>query len=203
MRPARDRRHRVGPARGRQLDEPDARRSIAAGATVVCFSGDKLLGGPQAGIAVGRDAAIERMRAHPFARAVRIDKLSLAALEATLRLHLDGAVPAARMLAANAGELEARAQRLAGLITIDGTQIDVVPATGFAGGGSLPEEELPGFAVRIVPRGGADAVAELLRAGDPPVVAPVRDGALLLHVRTLPDDRLETVADAVHAALAS
>ncbi len=187
---------------GRQ-DEPSARRSVSAGAAVVCFSGDKLLGGPQAGIAVGQAEAIERMRAHPLARAMRIDKLSLAALEATLRLHLgSGEVPALRMLAEDDGALEARARRLAGLLGGD-HGIDVVAAPGFAGGGSLPEEELPGWAVRIVSAAGAEMLQQRLRDGDPPVIAPVRDDALLLHVRTLEDDALETVADAVHAALGS
>ena len=141
------------------------------------------------------------MRAHPLARAMRIDKLSLAALEATLRLHLgSGEVPALRMLATDGGELEARARRLAGLLG-GGEEIDVVAAPGFAGGGSLPEEELPGWAVRIAPAAGAEMLQQRLRDGDPPVIAPVRDGALLLHVRTLEDDRLDTVADAVDAAL--
>ncbi len=183
-------------------DEPDARRSIAAGASVVCFSGDKLLGGPQAGVAVGRSEAIERMRAHPLARAVRIDKLSLAALEATLRLHLgSGDIPVVRMLAADDGELEARARRLSGLLTSKGVETGVIRAPGFAGGGSLPEEELPGWAVRISPAMGAEMLQERLRAGEPALIAPVRDGALLLHVLTLADDQLDTVAEAVHAAL--
>ena len=188
---------------GGRHEEPSARRSVSAGATVVCFSGDKLLGGPQAGIAVGQVEAIERLRAHPLARAMRIDKLSLAALEATLRLHLgSGEVPALLMLATGDGELEARARRLAGLLG-GGEEIGVVAAPGFAGGGSLPEEELPGWAVRIAPAAGAEMLQQRLRDGDPPVIAPVRDGALLLHVRTLEDDRLDTIADAVHAALRS
>jgi L-seryl-tRNA(Ser) seleniumtransferase len=182
--------------------EPDARRSVAAGASVVCFSGDKLLGGPQAGIAVGRSDAIERMRAHPLARAMRIDKLSLAALEATLRLHLgSGDIPVVRMLAADDCELEDRARRLSGLLSSAGVETEVIRAPGFAGGGSLPEEQLPGWAVRVSPATGAETLQERLRAGEPALIAPVRDGALLLHVRTLPDDQLETVAETVRAAI--
>src|SRR5205823_10456153 len=121
-------------------DEPPVRRSVAAGCAVTCFSGDKLLGGPQAGLMVGTRAAIDRCRAHPLARAVRIDKLSLAALEAVLRLYLDPAralreIPVLRMLAAGEEELRDRATRMSEAI---GPAARVIVASGRVGGGALP-----------------------------------------------------------------
>ncbi|MGH2763394.1 MAG: L-seryl-tRNA(Sec) selenium transferase, partial [Thermoleophilaceae bacterium] len=130
--------------------EPGVRRSVTAGCAVVCFSGDKLLGGPQAGLVAGRRDAIERCRAHPLARALRIDKLSLAALEAVLRLHRDGrpeAVPVLRMLTAGDAELRARAERMRALVP--GAR--VVDAVARVGGGALPLLELPGPACAVGP----------------------------------------------------
>jgi L-seryl-tRNA(Ser) seleniumtransferase len=186
-------------------DEPPVRRSVAAGCAVVCFSGDKLLGGPQAGLMVGRRDEIERCRVHPLARAVRIDKLSLAALEATLRLYLDPAaalreVPVLRMLVAGESELRARAERMRAAV---GDGADVIRAVARVGGGALPLLELEGpvCAVDPGPRG-ADELARRLRAADPPVVGRVRDGWLLLDPRTLGDADADSAAAAVVAALA-
>jgi L-seryl-tRNA(Ser) seleniumtransferase len=167
-------------------DEPTARSSIEAGAAVVCFSGDKLLGGPQAGVIVGSRDAVERIRRHPLARAVRIDKLSLAALEATLELSRDPQralreLPVLRMAAESADAVRTRAQRLAD--RLGGT---VVPSTGRIGGGAVPLLELPSFACAL---DGGDALAATLRAADPPVVAVVREGRVLLDCRTLTDDQ--------------
>jgi L-seryl-tRNA(Ser) seleniumtransferase len=185
-------------------DEPPVKRSVAAGAAVVCFSGDKLLGGPQAGLMVGTREAIERCRRHPLARAVRIDKLSLAALEATLRLYRDPAralreVPVLRMLAAGDEELQVRAELMAGLVG----GADVIRAAAKVGGGALPLLELEG-PVCVVDPGplGADELARRLRAADPPVVARVRDGWLVLDPRTLDDAEAASAAHAVVAALA-
>src|SRR4051812_1787275 len=174
-------------------DEPPVRRSVAAGAALVCFSGDKLLGGPQAGLLVGRAAAAEAARRHPLARALRIDKLSLAALEATLRLHRDApaGIPVLAMLAASPA---ARAERLAALI--EGATL--VDSTARVGGGALPLLELPGPAVALP--GAPDALAAALRRGDPPVVGRLEDGRLLLDPRTLADDEIEPAARAVAAA---
>jgi L-seryl-tRNA(Ser) seleniumtransferase len=171
--------------------EPSARESLAAGADLVCFSGDKLLGGPQAGIVVGRGELIERLRRHPLQRAVRIDKLSLAALEGTLRLYLDAPerIPVLRMLHESSAGVRARAERLASLV--DGTVEETV---GRVGGGALPLAELPSFACAI-----EEALAAPLRAGDPPVVGIVRDGKLLLDCRTLGDAEVDEVAAAVSA----
>jgi L-seryl-tRNA(Ser) seleniumtransferase len=181
--------------------EPPVRRSVRAGAAVVCFSGDKLLGGPQAGLMVGEREAIAACRRHPLARAVRIDKLSLAALEATLGLYRDPAharraIPVLAMLDADPGPRDARARRLA-----EATGGTVVRATAKVGGGALPLLELPGPAVALDPGpAGADALAAALRAGDPPVVGRIQDGRLLLDPRTLTDDEADLAARAVRAA---
>jgi L-seryl-tRNA(Ser) seleniumtransferase len=166
-------------------DEPLVRRSVAAGAALVVFSGDKLLGGPQAGLIVGRRDAVEAARRHPLARALRIDKLSLAALEATLRLQRDAPdeVPVVAMLGAT--DLRERAEWLAAHIP----GAVVIESTGRVGGGALPLLELPGPVVAL-----PDAsLAAALRAGDPPLVGRVEDDRLLLDPRTLAEDELETV----------
>jgi L-seryl-tRNA(Ser) seleniumtransferase len=175
-------------------DEPGPAESIAGGADLVCFSGDKLLGGPQAGIVAGRADLVERLRRHPLQRALRPDKLTLAALEGTLALLADpdtaGEVPVLRMLREPAETVRARAERLAGLV--GGT---VEESVARAGGGSLPLTELPSWACAV-----EEELAAALRAGEPPVVAVVRDGRTLLDCRTLADDEIEAVAAAVDAA---
>jgi L-seryl-tRNA(Ser) seleniumtransferase len=182
-------------------DEPPVRRSVRAGAAVVCFSGDKLLGGPQAGLMVGERDAIAACRRHPLARAVRIDKLSLAALEATLRVYRDPAharraIPVLAMLDIDPSTLDARARRLA-----DATGGTIVAATARAGGGALPLLELHGPAVALDPGpAGADAFAAALRAGDPALVGRIQDGRLLLDPRTLTDEEADAAARVVLAA---
>ncbi len=173
--------------------EPSARDSLTAGADLVCFSGDKLLGGPQAGIVAGSADLVEKLRRHPLQRALRVDKLTLAALEGTLQLHLDSAmrVPVLRMLGEDVGVVRARAERLAGL-----TGGSVEETVARVGGGALPLAELPSFACAL-----DEALAAPLRAGEPPVVGIVRDGKLLLDCRTLADDELDEVAAAVRACL--
>jgi L-seryl-tRNA(Ser) seleniumtransferase len=182
--------------------EPPVRRSVRAGAALTAFSGDKLLGGPQAGLLVGTRAAVAACRSHPLARAVRIDKLSLAALEATLLLHRDPELarrelPVLAMLSADPELLRARAEALAA-----GTGGRVVEDVARVGGGTLPLLELPGPVAAIDPGpGGADALAAALRAGDPPLVGRIREGRLLLDPRTLAEDELEPAIAAVRAAL--
>jgi L-seryl-tRNA(Ser) seleniumtransferase len=170
--------------------EPTASQSLLSGADVVVVSGDKLLGGPQAGIIVGRGDLIAQMRKNPLCRALRVDKVTLAGLEATLRLYRDPAralerVPTLAMLSASAPELEARAASLATALSGSGVDVSVTPVAGAVGGGTYPGTELPGFAVRIVPPAGADRLARALRTGEPPIVARIEDDALLLDVRTL------------------
>jgi L-seryl-tRNA(Ser) seleniumtransferase len=179
------------------LDEPTATASIEAGADLVCFSGDKLLGGPQAGIVVGRADLVERLRRHPLQRAVRADKLTLAALEGTLALYLDPErarreVPVLRMLDEPADAVRARAERLAALV---GGIVEETVAR--VGGGALPLAELASFAVAVEVE-----LAKALRLGDPPVVALVRDGRSLLDCRTLADAEIDQVAAAVERARA-
>jgi L-seryl-tRNA(Ser) seleniumtransferase len=183
-------------------EEPAVRRSVAAGAALVCFSGDKLLGGPQAGVLAGTAGAVARAARHPLARALRLDKLSLAALEATLRLYRDPAaareqLPVLAMLTASEDVLAARAARMAEAI---GVQAAVARAAGRVGGGALPLLDLEGPVVAIA---GAppDALARRLRAGEPPVLARIEDGRLLLDPRTLTDAEADAAAAAVRAAL--
>jgi L-seryl-tRNA(Ser) seleniumtransferase len=176
-------------------DEPTARESLAAGADLVCFSGDKLLGGPQAGIIVGRADLVERLRRHPLQRALRADKLTLAALEATLALYLDPGratkeIPVLRELADSADVVRARAERLAGLV---GGEVE--QAVARVGGGALPLADLPSFACAI-----EEELAARLREVDPPVIGLVRDGRCLLDCRTLSDAEVDQVADSVAAA---
>jgi len=178
--------------------EPSARDSLAAGADLVCFSGDKLLGGPQAGIVVGRAELVERLRRHPLQRAVRADKLTLAALEGTLALYLDPAragreVPVLRMLGEPGESVRARA---AGLAAAVGGEVEETVAR--VGGGALPLAEIPSFACAV-----EEELAGPLREGEPPVVGIVRDGRLLLDCRTLGDDEVEEVAAAVASARAA
>ena len=175
-------------------DEPSARDALAAGADLVCFSGDKLLGGPQAGIIVGRGELVERLRRHPLQRALRADKLTLAALEATLALYLEPEsaarrIPVLRMLVEPVEAVEARAERLAAIV---GGEVD--QAVGRVGGGALPLAELPSFACAV-----EEELAEPLRRGEPPVVALVRDGRCLLDCRTIADSEVDEVASAVTA----
>jgi L-seryl-tRNA(Ser) seleniumtransferase len=173
-------------------DEPTAASSLAAGADLVCFSGDKLLGGPQAGIVAGSADLVERLRRHPLHRALRIDKLSLAALEGTLLAYLepDADVPVLRMLRAQTAAVRARAERLAAAL---GGEVEETVAR--VGGGALPLAELPSFACAV-----EEELAAPLRLGEPPVVGIVRDGRLLLDCRTLTDAEADEVAAAAHAA---
>src|SRR5215208_5910804 len=175
-------------------DEPSAKESLAAGSDLVCFSGDKLLGGPQAGIVVGRADLVEKLRRHPLQRALRADKLTLAALEGTLALYLDPVaarreIPVTRMLEEPADAVRARAERLAAAV---GGEVEATVAR--VGGGALPLAELPSFACAV----GGELAAPLRRAV-PPVVAIVRDGRTLLDCRTLTDAEADEVAAAVLA----
>lgn len=180
--------------------EPTLAEALAAGADLVTCSGDKLLGGPQAGLILGAQAAVDPLRRHPLLRAVRLDKMSLAALEATLMLHRDAPqrVPVRRMLSAGEAELQHRAEQLCALLGCGTVEV----TEGFAGGGALPEERIASRAVSLQPAMGADAAAQHLRHGDPAVVGRIADGRLLLDMLTLDDDDLPQLAEAVRAVLA-
>ena len=190
--------------------EPTVGESIAHGADVVAFSGDKLLGGPQCGILVGRKNWIAAMGAHPLFRALRADKMTLAALEATLRLYdappatLQDTLPVLRMLTLPIDHLERRARRLhAALAALPGVCADVADGVSFTGGGSLPEVGLPTRVVRVrVAGSSADELARTLRHNRPAVLGAIADDWLTLDPRTLADDHfgqpdeIETVARA-------
>ena len=184
--------------------EPTVRESLAAGSDLVAFSGDKLLGGPQAGLLAGRTAIIERLRQHPLMRALRLDKMTLAALEATLRLHADPAraqeeIPVLRMLAQTPAALFARAAALCALLA-DVCAARVVESVGHAGGGALPGQDIASAAVSLGP-GAPDALAAALRAGRPAVVGRIHDGAFLLDMLAVADSELVDLAASIRLAL--
>jgi L-seryl-tRNA(Ser) seleniumtransferase len=190
--------------------EPTVAEAVAAGIDVVTFSGDKLLGGPQAGLIVGRRAAIEKIRKHPMARALRSDKLTLAALEATLRLYLDpqralAEIPVLRMLAVSPVELKSRSRRLARRLAVavdKAARIDVVAETSTVGGGALPLTQLPGFALAVSPQNlSVDALAARLRSARLPLVCRIQEGRLLLNLRTIAPGEENDLVHAVTAAL--
>jgi L-seryl-tRNA(Ser) seleniumtransferase len=186
--------------------EPRVTDALAAGADLVLFSGDKLLGGPQAGCVVGRREAVGRCRQHPIARAVRADKMTLAGLEATLALYRDPTqavreIPVLRMLTLSGEELEGRAARLASLCP-PALEASLQPGESAVGGGSFPGALLPTTLVALHAGAlGPDGLALRLRLGEPPVVARVAGGKVLLDPRTLPEERLPDVAAALVEAL--
>jgi L-seryl-tRNA(Ser) seleniumtransferase len=183
-------------------DEPAIGTRLREGADLVCFSADKLLGGPQAGILAGRRDLIERCRRHPLARALRLDKLQLAALEATLRVHRDqgpDAVPALAMLRADEASLRRRAELIA---EHGGGAVAVERGESRAGGGSLPLSRLEGPVASVEPGDlGPDVLAARLREADPPVIARIERGRVILDPRTMSDGEAEVAGDAVRAAL--
>ena len=175
--------------------EPMPQESVAAGAGLVFFSGDKLLGGPQAGIVVGKRELVAKLERHPLARAVRIDKLSLAALTATLLHYLrdeaEQKIPIWRMISASPESIKGRAQRWWEQLGRNAA-MELTPSRSAVGGGSLPGETLPTWALALACDGGqrhAEQVMERLRRGDPPVVARIEEGRVMLDPRTvLPED---------------
>jgi len=186
------------------LDEPTPQAGLAAGADLVTFSGDKLLGGPQAGILLGRERLLARFRQEPMVRALRLDKMTLAALDATLRLLRDraGEIPVLAMLRRSEAELQAAAEalhaQLVPAVSAPGFELAVVPVVSRVGGGALPLAELSSRAIRVThPEISARRLEARLRAADPPVIVRIADDAVLLDVRTLlPGD-----ADALRAGL--
>jgi L-seryl-tRNA(Ser) seleniumtransferase len=205
-------------------EEPTVQEALRDGFDLCCFSGDKVLGGPQAGVIVGRAARCRELKSHPLMRALRPDKLTLSALEATLELYRDGsareAIPALRMLAATEAELRRRAQRLRGLLRKQlppAFELELCPVSSKVGGGALPLAEPPAGAVAILhPELGPLELDRRLRAADPPVIATVGRPAapegrsrrqepelLLLDVRTLLDREIPLLVQAVAQQLAT
>lgn len=165
--------------------ERTVQETVAEGIDLVAFSGDKMLGGPQAGIIVGSSVLIARLRTNPLLRALRVDKLTLAALAQTLRLYLSPQtrtqIPFFAMLGASLDELRTRAQRYVDAIP----GCSIIESSAYVGGGSLPESALPSIAVALSPRGGADAAAQALRRAPTPIVGRIDEGRLLLELRTI------------------
>lgn len=189
-------------------DEPVVGDILKEGVDIVMFSGDKLLGGPQAGIIAGRKAVVNQLRTHPLLRAIRIDKLSLAALEATLRLYLAPQDPIEKIPVLNAfaesiDEIQTRAESLANAIQREGLiTVEVVESAAYAGGGSLPQQDLSSFAVALKAESiSATTFASRLRCTDTPVVGRIKDEQLLLDMRAVSDAELPNIAQSVFQAL--
>jgi L-seryl-tRNA(Ser) seleniumtransferase len=194
------------------LEEPLAQASLAAGADVISFSGDKLLGGPQAGIIAGRRAIVERIRRNPLYRALRVDKLTIAALEATLSAVLRGAldeIPTLRMIRLPAAEIERRARELVAALKLrlpaGEAEFEIVPGQSVVGGGSTPAQHLPTFLVRLstLEYSAAEIEARLREttADAPPVIARIEADRLVLDLRTVDPAEDSSLADAVLSAL--
>ena len=192
--------------------EPTVGDRLAAGIDLVTFSGDKLLGGPQAGVIVGCRDLVDRLRRHPLLRALRVDKMTLAALAATLRLHLDPerlvrAVPVLRMLAQDEAALRARAVRLrdetAAAAPGLAAHLRLDEGVSYAGGGSLPGTEIATVLIALSPPDGlsVDEIARRLRTSEPAVVGRIEAGCLLLDMRTVADDEVPEIARALAAAV--
>jgi len=188
--------------------EPDATTSLAARADLVLFSGDKLLGGPQCGILLGTATVIQRIDSDPLMRALRVDKMTLAALEATLSLLASGEsgagrIPLWRMLAIGLPELQARAERFAGILREElGLSVTVIAAESFIGGGSTPVQPLPTMAVAVAlpfppPHASEGAWAQALRMGDPPVIPRTSHGCVLFDLRTVAPREEANLLDAI------
>lgn len=176
---------------------------VAAGCDVVCFSGDKLLGGPQAGLIVGGEAVIGRLRKHPLLRALRLDKLTIAALEATLLSYMRGRaeqeLPVWQMISATSDELKIRADALAEQFRAAGHNVDVVACESAIGGGSLPGELLPSWAIALT--GPPDTLHEKLRRAEPPVIGRIVADRLLLDLRTVRPNQDGALLNATLAVL--
>jgi L-seryl-tRNA(Ser) seleniumtransferase len=184
--------------------EPSVQQSIAAGVDVVCFSGDKMLGGPQAGIVVGRKQLLEQIQRHPLMRALRVDKLTLAALEATLLEYRAGraqtSVPVVRMLSSPAEAIEERAQQLAARLPSEEWQVALMSGASTLGGGSAPGLELPTVLIALQHRRlSAAAIERQLRRHNPPVVARIDADQVLLDLRTVFADQDELLVVALTA----
>lgn len=189
------------------IAEPTVHASVAAGAEVITFSGDKLLGGPQAGLVIGERKCIDRLKRHPLMRVLRVDKLTVAALEATLRLYRDEAraireIPTLAALTATVEAISERASRLLQLLADLPFEVRLEPGTSQVGGGSLPGEELPTTLVCLAsPTLAVTELARRLRTGDPSVWGRVQRDRLVLDLRTVREDEIAALAAAVRNAL--
>ena len=183
-------------------DEPSVQDSLDAGVDVVSFSGDKLLGGPQAGIILGKKKYLDILKKHPLNRAMRVDKMTLAALEATLQSYeqeQEEEIPVIRMLAASEDSLRQKAETLAAMLHCAGIAAEVIPTEGRVGGGSVPNHALPSFAVAF-PRD-VNGLEEKLRCGIRPIIGRIHEGKYLLDVRTLFEEDFPAIAEAIKEAV--
>ena len=184
--------------------EPSVQASIAAGVDLVCFSGDKLLGGPQAGIIAGRAALVDQLRKHPLMRALRVDKITLAMLEATLAEYAAGrantTVPVQRMLHQSADDIEARAQALAAKLAARGWRVAMISGASAVGGGSAPGVELPTVLLSLERDAqSASTIEHFLRSLDPPVIARIEHDRVVLDLRTVLPDQDDLIETLLHA----
>jgi len=190
-------------------DEPLARDSLAAGADLVLFSGDKLLGGPQAGILAGRREVIQKIEKDPLMRAFRLDKMTLAALEATLRLYLDServysSIPILRMLEQTVDQLRQRAEGLQDRLrgTSGLKEVRILDDFAYVGGGSLPDQRMPTVVLALrAERYSETQIAERLRTGNPAVMPRVQDGMVMLDLRTVVAEQEDDLVLACQAAV--
>jgi L-seryl-tRNA(Ser) seleniumtransferase len=188
--------------------EPTVQETIAAGAQVVTFSGDKLLGGPQAGIIVGTATLIEIIKKHPLARALRMDKLSIATLESVFRIHRDPKkaienIPAMRMFSLSQSDVAKRAESIADRLRGQSIAVTVIEGTSQVGGGAMPLAELPTALIAITPRDSADRVVANLYRNDPPVIARIRDNQILFDLRTVFPNEEEVLLSSIINCLGS
>jgi L-seryl-tRNA(Ser) seleniumtransferase len=183
--------------------EPAIDDALAQGVDLITFSGDKLLGGPQAGIIAGRSDLLQRIAKHPLVRALRVDKMTLAGLEATLRAHLEGRVedlPLWSLALTSADELRTRAKHVADRVTSDVMKVEAIPTVSVAGGGSLPGEELGSWGVTVAhAEKSVDEMHRQLRASSPPVIGRIEEERLVLDLRSVFPEDLETLIAAVRA----
>ena len=192
------------------MKEPTVQESVATGADVITFSGDKLLGGPQAGIIVGKTGIVDEIKRNPLTRALRIDKLTLSALESTLRLYRDEAkairsIPTLRMLTMSSQKIEEKAKQLAArLQTIDKTRIDaqVLQRSSKAGGGALPLLNLPSYCVGIIIQGcSANTLERQLRDNDPPIIGRIEEDKFIMDLRTIQEEEISMIETAFTSIL--
>ena len=182
-------------------DEPSVQDSLKAGVDVVSFSGDKLLGGPQAGIILGKKEYLDILKKHPLNRALRVDKMTLAALEATLQSYEKGMaeeIPVIGMLAAAPEVLQQKARQLSALLAEAGLGGEILPTAGRVGGGSLPNHTLPSFAVAF--SGDVNALEARLRGGSVPIIGRIHEGKFLLDVRTLFEEDFPLIVQTLREA---
>ncbi|RDV83438.1 L-seryl-tRNA(Sec) selenium transferase [Ammonifex thiophilus] len=189
--------------------EPTVQETVKAGVDVVTFSGDKLLGGPQAGIIVGRREYVERMKRNPLNRALRIDKMTLAALEATLRDYLEEeealrSIPTLKMLLCPSEELREKAERLAQMLgSLEGIAVQVIEGFSQVGGGAMPTAQLPTWLVAVTAAPlGESALLKALRRADPPVIARAEKGMVVLDPRTFSEEEIPLLVEAFKQVLA-